>query len=101
MYGHLMSRDAKSLTSTLALFYAVGIFLALRAYAFNSIDDFAIILTFWLKETLAFVLIGAGYCLYYIICGSAGRRPKAPLRFLDRAFLSSVAALGVLLLIRG
>jgi hypothetical protein len=90
-----MSRDAISLTSTLALFYAIGALLALGTYAFNSIDDLAVVLTFWIRQTLTFVLLGAGYCLYYIISGSAGHRPKAPLRFLDISFLAAAATLGV------
>ncbi|UGA41837.1 hypothetical protein HU230_0026155 [Bradyrhizobium quebecense] len=40
-----MSRDAKSLTSTLVLFYAIGAVLALGAYALYSIDDLAVVLT--------------------------------------------------------
>ncbi|MGY4476524.1 hypothetical protein [Bradyrhizobium sp. USDA 3364] len=95
-----MSRDAKSLTSTLALFYAIGALLALRAYVSNSIDDFAVVLTFWFKQTVTFVVLGAGYGLYYVIAGSTGHRPKAPLRFLDIAFLAAAATLGVGMLVR-
>ncbi|BBC02877.1 hypothetical protein ABIF38_000500 [Bradyrhizobium japonicum] len=94
-----MSRDAKSLTSTLALFYAIGALLAVGAYALDSIDDLAIVLTFWLRQTLTFVVLAAGYGLYYVISGSAGHRPKAPLRFLDISFLAAAATLGVGMLV--
>ena len=94
-----MSRDAKSLTSTLALFYAIGAVLALGAYALDSTDDLAIVLTFWFKQTLTFVVLGAGYCVYYVMSGSAGRRPKAPLRFLDSSYLAAAATLGVGMLV--
>ncbi|MCC8959167.1 hypothetical protein H8B02_38920 [Bradyrhizobium sp. Pear77] len=96
-----MSRDAKSLMSTLALFYAIGALLALGAYALDSVDDLAVVLTFWFKQTLTFVVLGAGYCLYYVISGSTGHRPKAPLRFLDISFLAAAATLGVLMLVHG
>ncbi|WP_342709386.1 hypothetical protein AAFG13_32975 [Bradyrhizobium sp. B124] len=94
-----MSRDAKSLTSTLALFYAIGAVLALGAYALDNTDDLAVVLTFWFKQTLTFVVLGAGYCIYYVMSGSAGRRPTAPLRFLDIAFLAAAATLGVGMLV--
>ncbi|GKQ54481.1 hypothetical protein [Bradyrhizobium sp. Ce-3] len=94
-----MSRDAKSLTSTLVLFYAIGAVLALGAYVSNSIDDFAIVLTFWFKQTLTFAVLGAAYGLYYAVAGSTGHRPKAPLRFLDIAFLAAAATLGVSMLV--
>ncbi len=94
-----MSRDAKSLMSTLVLFYAIGAVLALGAYALDSIDDLAVVLTFWFKQTLTFVVLGAGYCLYYVISGSTGHRPNAPLRFLDISFLAAVATLGVDMLV--
>jgi len=94
-----MSRDAKSLTSTLALFYAIGAVLALGAYAQDSIDDLAVVLTFWFKQTLTFAVVGGGYWLYYVIAGSTGHRPKAPLRFLDIAFLAAAATLGVGMLV--
>ncbi|WLA47154.1 hypothetical protein QIH80_36565 [Bradyrhizobium elkanii] len=58
------------------LFYAIGTLLAVGAYALDSIDDLAVVLTFWLKQTLTFVVLGAGYGLYYVISGSAGHRPK-------------------------
>jgi hypothetical protein len=94
-----MSRDAKSLTSTLVLFYAIGAVLALGAYALDNIDDLAVVLTFWIRQTLTFVVLGAGYGLYYVISGSTGRRPKAPLRFLDISFLAATATLGVGMLV--
>ncbi|SEE03949.1 hypothetical protein [Bradyrhizobium erythrophlei] len=94
-----MSRDAKSLMSTLALFYAIGALLALGAYVSNSIDDFAVVLTFWFKQTLTFVVLCASYCIYYFVSGSTGHRPKAPLRFLDISFLAAVATLGVGMLV--
>ncbi|QOZ31503.1 hypothetical protein [Bradyrhizobium sp. CCBAU 53421] len=94
-----MSRDAQSLTSTLVLFYAIGAVLALGAYAQDSIDDLAVILTFWFKQTLTFVVLAAGYCVYYFVAGSTGHRPKAPLRFLDISFLTALATLGVLMMI--
>ncbi|WP_342724340.1 hypothetical protein AAFG07_35700 [Bradyrhizobium sp. B097] len=90
-----MSRDAKSLTTTLVLFYAIGAVLALRAYALDSIDDFAVVLMIWIKHTLMFIVLGAGYCLYYVISGSTGHRPKAPLRFLEIAFLAAATTLEV------
>jgi hypothetical protein len=90
-----MSRDAKSLTTTLTLFYAIGALLALGAYAQDSIDDFAVVLTFWFKQTLTFIVLAAAYGLYYVVAGSAGHRPKAPLRFLDISFLAAAATLGV------
>ncbi|MHC2337327.1 hypothetical protein [Bradyrhizobium sp. USDA 4454] len=90
-----MSRDAKSLTATLALFYAIGAVLALGAYARDDIDDLAVVLTFWIRQTVTFALVAAGYGLYYVMSGSAGRRPKAPLRFLDISFLAAAATLGV------
>ena len=95
-----MSRDAKSLTSTLVLFYAIGAALALGAYVQNGIDDLAVVLTFWFKQTVTFVVLGAGYGLYYVIAGLAGHRPKAPLRFLDISFLAAAATLDVGLLVR-
>ena len=95
-----MSRDAKSLTLTLVLFYAIGAVLAVGTYALGNIDDLAIVLTFWLKQTLTFAVLGAGYGLYYAISGSAGHRPKAPLRFLDISFLAAAGALGVGILVR-
>ncbi|MGL3213232.1 hypothetical protein E3H11_14020 [Bradyrhizobium brasilense] len=94
-----MSRDAKSLTSTLVLFYAIGTLLAVGAYALDSIDDLAVVLMFWLRQTLTFVVLGAGYGVYYVISGSAGHRPKAPLRFLDISFLAAAATLGVGMLV--
>ncbi|MCC8950292.1 hypothetical protein ACVI1L_004094 [Bradyrhizobium sp. USDA 4516] len=94
-----MSRDAKSLTSTLVLFYAIGALLAVGAYALDSINDLAVVLTFWLRQTLTFVVLGAGYGLYYVISGSAGHRPKAPLRFLDISFLAAASTLGVGILV--
>ncbi|WP_375776951.1 hypothetical protein ACE103_36555 [Bradyrhizobium sp. ma5] len=90
-----MSRDAKSLTSTLVLFYAIGAVLAFGAYALDSTDDLAVVLTFWIKQTLTFVVLSAAYCIYYVISGSTGHRPKAPLRFLDISFLAAAATLGV------
>lgn len=96
-----MSRDAKSLTSTLVLFYAIGAVLALGAYALNNTDDLAVVVTFWFKQTLTFVVLGAGYGLYYVISGSTGHRPKAPLRFLDISFLAAAATLGILMLFHG
>ncbi|HEX7923720.1 MAG TPA: hypothetical protein VF583_22370 [Bradyrhizobium sp.] len=94
-----MSRDAKSLTTTLVLFYAIGAVFALGAYALDSIDDFAVVLTFWIRQTLTFAVVGAAYSFYYAISGSAGHRPKAPLRFLDIAFLAAAATLGVSMLV--
>ena len=94
-----MSRDAKSLTSTLALFYAIGAVLALGAYAQDNTDDLAVVLTFWIEQTLTFAVVGAGYGLYYVMSGSAGRRPKAPLRFLDISFLAAAATLGIGMLV--
>ncbi|OKO72775.1 hypothetical protein [Bradyrhizobium sp. NAS96.2] len=96
-----MSRDAKSLTTTLALFYAIGVVLALGAHVRDGGDDFAVVVTFWFKQTLTFAVLGAGYGVYYVISGSIGHRPKAPLRFLDIAFLTGVATLAVLMAIRG
>ncbi|WP_050628531.1 hypothetical protein [Bradyrhizobium viridifuturi] len=96
-----MSRDAKSLTTTLALFYAIGAVLALGAYVQDDGDDLAVIVTFWFKQTVTFVVLGAGYGLYCVISGSIGHRPKAPLRFLDIAFLTGVATLAVLMAIHG
>ncbi|MHC2256237.1 hypothetical protein ACVILK_005929 [Bradyrhizobium embrapense] len=82
-----MSRDAKSLTSTLVLFYAIGAVLALGAYAQDSIDDLAVVLTFWFKQTLTFVVLGAGYGLYYVMSGAAGRRPNRRCDFWTYRFL--------------
>lgn len=96
-----MSRDARSLTTTLALFYAIGAVLALGAYAQDDMDAVAVVVTFWFKQTLTFAVLGAGYGLYYVIAGSIGHRPKAPLRFLDIAFLTGVATLAVLMAING
>ncbi|AUC92958.1 MULTISPECIES: hypothetical protein [Bradyrhizobium] len=95
-----MSRDAKSLTTTLTLFYAIGAVLALGAYAQDSIDDFAVVVTFWFKQTLTFIVLAAAYGLYCIVAGAAGHRPKAPLRFLDIAFLAATATLGVSMLVQ-
>ncbi|MGY3530213.1 hypothetical protein [Bradyrhizobium sp. USDA 4452] len=81
------------------LFYAIGAVLALGAYAQDSIDDLAVVLTFWFKQTLTFVVLGAGYGLYYVMSGAAGRRPKSPLRFLDISFLAALATLGILMVI--
>ena len=96
-----MSRDVRSLTTTLALFYAIGAVLALGAYAQDDMDAVAVVVTFWFKQTLTFAVLGAGYSLYYVIAGSIGHRPKAPLRFLDIAFLTGVATLAVLMAING
>ncbi|WP_420968959.1 hypothetical protein [Bradyrhizobium sp. B120] len=90
-----MSRDAKSLTSTLVLFYAIGAVLALGASALDSTDDLAVVLTFWFKQTVTFVVLAAAYGLYCVVAGSIGHRPKAPLRFLDISFLAAAATLGV------
>jgi len=94
-----MSRDAKSLTTTLTLFYAIGALLALGVYALGSIDDFAVVVTFWFRQTLTFIVLAAAYGLYCVVAGSIGHRPKAPLRFLDIAFLAAVATLGVGMLV--
>ncbi|MBR0893644.1 hypothetical protein JQ616_01685 [Bradyrhizobium tropiciagri] len=88
-----MSRDAKSLTSTLVLFYAIGAVLALSTYALDSIDGFVAVLRVWIIQTSTFLVLGAGYGLYYVISRSAGHRPKAPLRFLDISFLASATTL--------
>ena len=96
-----MSRDARSLTTTLALFYAIGAVLALGAYAQDDMDAVAVVVTFWFKQTLTFIVLAAAYGLYCIVAGAAGHRPKAPLRFLDIAFLTGVATLAVLMAING
>ena len=73
-----MSRDAKSLTSTLALFYAIGALLAVGAYALDSIDDLAIVLTFWLRQTLTFVVLAPGPPPLEpgVVCGGQNRRSR-------------------------
>ncbi|PDT77795.1 hypothetical protein [Bradyrhizobium sp. C9] len=94
-----MSRDARSLTTTLVLFYGIGTVLALGAYALDRVDDFAVILTLWSKQTLTSVVLGAGYYLYCVIASSTGHRPKAPLRSLNISFLTALATLGILMVI--
>jgi hypothetical protein len=82
-----MSDDAKSFTLTIALFYAIGIILAVRAYAQNSIDDFSVVAEVWIKGTVWPVLCGLIYWLFCIILTAFGRPTKSPFRNVHLCFL--------------
>ena len=99
MYGYPMSHEAKSFTSTIALFYAIGAALALRAYALNSIDDFAVIMGVWSKGTMVLALEAAGYWLYYNFQSSVGYQPNAAFRSVNKCFVISVAVLVALMFV--
>ena len=82
-----MSYDAKSFTSTLALFYAIGVTLAVRAYAQNSINDFAVVGDLWARATLWLIVFGMGFWFACIVLTAFGHPPRMPLRFLHLCFL--------------
>jgi hypothetical protein len=101
MYRYRMSYEAKSFASTLALFYAIGAVLALRAYALNSIDDFVVVEVFWIKETITMAFTAMAYWLYYIVRGFVGSKPDVPFRSLSIYFLVTVAVSVIGLLSHG
>ena len=99
MYAYLMSYEARSFTSTVALFYAIGAALALSAYALNSIEDFAVVMGVWTKGTIVLALETAGYWLYYNFHSSVGYQPNAAFRNVNKCFVVSVAVLLALMFV--
>ena len=96
-----MNSDIKLLLSGLGAFYAAGLLLLVLTYIFDMSGYFIVLLTFWIKATMAAVLVGMTYWLYCILASFAGAPPRAPFRFLGKIYFWTAVALLVLPLIGG
>ncbi len=95
-----MRRDTKLLLFDISGFYVLGIGLLALNYVLNKPSIFLIVMLFWGKMTVGFVLIGMAYWLYCIIMSFRGFPVNAPIPGLRKAYLIAGATLLVFQLIR-